>query len=271
MNITHPKQEDIMTDYRELSRPPLKLALAEFKFSKVMNIESYLPAIQEQLRDTYPLADERSDHTVKILPGDVKMQEHSRWAFIATDHKSSVEISENAIICYCVEYPGFDVFSEACKRVLSVLHDVVQPALLTRVGIRYSNLMHAEPSQRIAELVSSDALLPDFADKLGATLHQNNETLIKTQHGQLSVRTLYGVNNVTILADIGKIPARVALDTTVSERLILDIDHFWQHDDNEPQPFEVEQAMQTLSNLHDGARKAFWTITTDIARNEKWA
>ena len=35
--------------------------------------------------------------------------------------------------------------------------------------------------------------------------------------------------------------------------------------------FEVEDVLTKLQGLHDISREAFWKITTDYARNEKWA
>jgi uncharacterized protein (TIGR04255 family) len=88
--------------------------------------------------------------------------------------------------------------------------------------------------------------------------------------GGLAIRTLYGKHNLTCLPDVQGLPISIAVDTTPSERIILDFDHYWEAKD-ESVNFETNVVLEKLASLHETSREAFWKVTTDYARNEKWA
>ena len=60
---------------------------------------------------------------------------------------------------------------------------------------------------------------------------------------------------------------KVPTDKTTA---VLDFDHFWELPELEGEPFSVDVASRRLAALHEPAREAFWKVTTDFARTERW-
>ena len=106
-----------------------------------------------------------------------------------------------------------------------------------------------------------------FADE--AQQHRS-ETVLQTSEGVLVIRALYGNHSLTCAPDLNGLPITINRDTAPSERVVLDFDHYWETQ-NDPVSFEVDDVLKRLRRLHDTSREAFWNITTDYARNEKWA
>ena len=88
--------------------------------------------------------------------------------------------------------------------------------------------------------------------------------------GGLVIRTLYGKHNLTCLPDLQGLPISITTDATPSERIILDFDHYWEAKE-ESVSFETNDVLEKLAALHETSIAAFWKVTTDYARDTKWA
>ena len=259
-----------MNDYRKLDRQPLRFALAEFRFSTVMDIQAYIPKLQEELRRQYPIPDKKTEQRVRIEPGGIATSMLEQWSFVSSNRKSAIGINQDRLIYYTAEYPRFKGFSNACEFALSVLESIVEPSLILRIGLRYGDLVIIEDGEKATDFVDPHFTFPDCASQLGNTQHQRSETYISTKLGGLAIRTLYGVHSLSCLPDIEDLPIAIDVNEEPSERIVLDFDHFWEPK-GESTDFETSKVLLTLESLHDTSRAAFWKVTTDYARNEKWA
>ena len=261
-----------MNGYKKLKNQPLKFVLAEFRFSQVMQIADYIPKIQEALRKQYPISNKTSEQAVQVQPGGVAVSVSTvdRWAFLSANKKSAVDINQERLIYITTEYARFDGFSDVCKQALETLADIVDPSLILRVGLRYSDLVVIDDGETLSDLVNDHFGFPQCINTLGKAQHQSTETFLNTAIGGLAIRTLYGQHNLTCLPDVQGLPVQIKADPTPSERIILDFDHFWEAKE-ESVGFEINEVLEKLSALHKTSREAFWKITTDRARNEKWA
>lgn len=260
-----------MTTYKKLNNQPLTYVLAEFRFSPVMEIASYIPKIQEALRKSYPNSLKRGEQSFQIQASSVTVSTIDQWAFVSANKKSAVEISQERLIYATAEYPRFEGFSNICKAALSALVDIIGPSLIYRIGLRYGDVIKAAQGETISELVSNNFGMPNNCiDALGSNSQYISESLLETDIGKLVIRSLYGKNVATRLPDTHGLPIFIPSDNAPSERLILDFDHFWEAKD-ESVNFEVPEVLSKLSALHETARKAFWQVTSDYARKTKWA
>lgn len=259
-----------MDDYKKLENQPLKFVLAEFRFSPVMQIAEYIPKIQEALRKQYPIPDKRSEQTVQVQPSGIAVSAIDRWAFTSANKKSAIDINQERLVYITAEYPRFAGFSDACKQAIDTLVNIVEPSLILRIGLRYSDLVMIDDGDDITELVSDHFALPNFIEPLGVTRQHSTDTFLNTDMGGLAIRTLYGKHNLTCLPDVQGLPISITADATPSERIILDFDHYWEAKDKSVS-FETTEVLDKLAMLHETSREAFWTVTTDYARNEKWA
>ncbi len=259
-----------MSDYKKLENQPLRFVLAEFRFSPVMQIAEYIPKLQEALRKQYPIPDKRSEQTVQVQPGGIAVSATDRWAFISANKKSAIDINQERLVYITADYPRFEGFSDTCKQAIETLANIVEPSLILRIGLRYSDLVNVDDGEKITDLVNGHFGLPSCVEELGAIRQHSTDTFLHTDMGGLAIRTLYGMHNLTCLPDVQGLPISIAVDTTPSERIILDFDHYWEAKD-ESVNFETNVVLEKLSALHETSREAFRKVTTDYARNEKWA
>lgn len=260
-----------MSDYPKLNKQPLRFVLAEFRFSTVMDIQAYIPKLQEALRKKYPTPDKKTEQSVHVQAGGIGVSSYDRWSFMSANKRSAIDINQDRLVYCTADYPRFEGFSIACDHALSALASIVDPSLILRIGLRYGDLVNIEEGENIADLVNPHFTFPSCVDTLGRPQHQRSETLLATELGSLSIRTLYGKHNLTCLPDIqGVLPVSIETDKIPSERIVLDFDHFWESK-GEPIAFETKHILNILESLHETSRAAFWKVTTDYARNEKWA
>lgn len=259
-----------MDGFPKLEKQPLKFVLAEFRFSPVLKISEYIPQIQEELRKLYPLPDKKTEQTFQVEPRGIHVTSLERWSFISANKKNAIDITPERLVYVTSEYPRFEGFAEACRDALQVFIKIVEPSLIMRVGLRYSDLVTADNHEQFSDLVNEHVYVPSIVGKLGKAQQHSTDTFIETTEGILAIRSLYANGTFTCLQDVQTLPIAISDDTEPSERIILDFDHFWESK-NESFEFDCNFAIEKLKALHLPAREAFWTLTTDYARNEKWA
>jgi len=259
-----------MSDYRKLSNQPLQLALTEVRFSPVMEIAKYIPLVQDKIRAKYPIFGPPStERSVHIEGQKIEMRESHRWSFVSKNRKSAISLGEGGIVYFTTEYPRFTQFAEIVEEVLLIIQDVISPSLVSRIGIRFCDLVKPEGEERLEQLVSEDILSPKAVLRHGEIAQHKTETITIGEAGTLIFRTLSGNNNGVLPPDLGNIPVTIVGDKETSVRAILDFDNFWQDEQNQ-MDFDTNAIVGKLQALHDSAREAFWAITTDYARNVKW-
>lgn len=259
-----------MQSYQKLSNQPLKLVLAEFRFSAVMGIDKYIPQLQEILRSEYPTSSLGNDQVVEVQPNGINLSKVDNWSFVSSDKKHAVNINPHRLVFMTSDYPRFEGFATRCEYVLKTLQAEVKPGLIERIGLRYCDLIAIDDGEDISDFIDSSLVPSRKLETLGRLQQQRNELYISAESGGLFIRTLYGKNNLSCLPDIQNLPILIESDDEPSERMILDFDHFWESK-GEAVEFDSEKIRYLLSSLHETSREAFWSVTTDLARNEKWS
>ncbi|RUO23917.1 TIGR04255 family protein [Aliidiomarina minuta] len=258
-----------MTDYRKLENQPLKLVLAEFRFSQVLQIEEYIPKLQEELRKQYPTFRKSTEQSIHVKADGLEVSSISRWSFTSSDKKNAIDISQDRLVYFTTAYPRFEGFSEACANAIKKVLEIVEPSLLLRIGLRYCDLITIDETEQFINLVDEKFLPTPITEGIGKTRHLKTENYINTQQGTLSIRSWFGEMPLTCPPDIDNVPVQIQRDAVSSERLILDFDHVWEAGDDSIE-FSCEQALDKLDALHDASRAAFWKATKDYARETKW-
>lgn len=258
-----------MSEYKKLSNQPLKFVLAEFRYSPVLQIANYIPQLQETFRKKYPVFDKRTEQSLHVHPGGLQVTAVDSFLFISSNRKHAIEINQDRLVFFTSDYPRYDEFESLCREALQALVEVVAPALVTRIGLRYGDLILVEGSEAMADLVDTHLTLPSVLADSGNMLQQRNESLIKTSVGGMTVRSLYGTHGLSCFPDIQGLPVDIDTNEGVSERMVLDFDHFWEAEGKSVE-FDINMMLSKLKQMHDISRAAFWKITTDYARNVKW-
>ena len=257
-----------MSEYKKLQNQPLKIVLAEFRFSPVVQMGDYVPQIQEALRKQYPVFEQSSEQTIQVQSNNVSVST-GHWSFISADRKSAVSLNQERLIYTTTDYPRFPKFRGHCQQIVDLLAEVVNPSLILRVGLRYSDLIEPENGQGIATLVDGHFGYPECYNSIGVAQRQHTEATLRTKEGILVIRSFYGEHDLPCPPDMLNLPVAIRRDTESSERLILDFDHIWEAGD-EPVELEPVKVLDKLDSLHETSREAFWKITTEHARNNVW-
>lgn len=259
--------------FHKLNKQPLTLILSEFRFSKVLKMREFIPDIQERLRLEYPLFEEKSGQSIEVHSIGVKVGEGSnKWIFSSADHTQSIVIDEDRLVFFSTFYNRFPDFKDQCMSALSIIQEIVSPGLLLRVGLRYNDSVIPEEGESLEEYIESPWIPPTLlSGKNNVLVYHKEETVVATNIGALSVRTIIGKTNLRVMPDlVGASPVGVENDAPTDQlTAILDFDHHWQTG-KDPIKFSAEEAGDILGKLHTTTREAFWNTTTDYARTEKW-
>lgn len=260
----------MITDYPKLTKHPLIFVLAEFRFTEVADIESYYPKIQEDLRVIYPLVREGFTQEFIASPNGLEMKASKQWAFSDIKHLNGIIFDHNRLIVVTSDYQRFDNFKDDCQRALKTLIQIVKPAFLTRLGLRYADLILATDGIDIKTFVHNSVFLNShLGEDIGKLKRQVHETLIETNEGTLLARSIYGETNISTWDDVSSLPVQIKSAQQESERILLDFDHVWlshlenpQLENNIPIQFSETAILEKLANMHVISRQAFWNSIT---------
>jgi uncharacterized protein (TIGR04255 family) len=259
-----------MGDYRKLANQPLAFALAEFRFSPVLQISDHIPALQEALRKTYPTLETLKEQSIQIQSGNINVASQDRWGLVSADRQHAVTVDHKRLIYFTTDYPRFEGFADSCLDALKHLERLASPDLIMRVGLRYGDVIRITEAESLEDFVDRYFDFPKCIHNLGEPEHQKDEILIRTSVGRLLIRSIYGKHHLVCMPDLGGSPIVPKPDSEPSLRIILDFDHFWAGGSTATR-FELPQIRALLEQLHSTSREAFWQVTTDKARNEKWS
>lgn len=256
-----------MYDYQKLSNHPLILALAEFRFSAVLDIEKYIPRIQEELRSEFPFPHQMSNQEIQVNPTGIEVRNNLEWAFVSQNKRSAIMLSTNRLVFLTSNYDRFEGFKSSCELGLTTLETIVKPALLLRIGLRYSDTIVRKDDNCIEQFVHNSVSNSAHLHNLGSPIRQTKENFIKTNEGHMVIRSMWGINNFPLWPDLNNLPILVKEDQELTDRILLDFDHFWQPEDESNAPkFSAQNILDSLDKMHLRSRQAFWDITTEEGR-----
>lgn len=263
--------------YYKLTKDPLIFVLAEFRFTEIMNIQKYVDQIQDKLRESFPYLDKLSTQEVSINNDGLSINTTPQWAFIGKNKANAIVLDHKRLVFVTSNYQRFDEFRSYCEGALGILLECAKPTLLTRLGLRYTDLIVSENETSVTNYVHSNFLKNPCLENVGEFSLQTNESIIKTDEGLMIIRSMYGNNAMSTWHDIDSLPVRIKTQEIASERVLLDFDHVWQSnveainqkDSDDPLEFDLAIILDKLERMHEISRKAFWDSTTEEAR-EVW-
>jgi uncharacterized protein (TIGR04255 family) len=258
-----------------LPRSPLVVVLGQVRFSPILMMESYIPAIQDELRRSgFPgfrkgVVDEVTWSFAQNASADpaVETVKRPRWEFFAANATWRIVLTEDALTLATSEYVRYEEpFERFMRTALAALDTGASLQVVTRLGLRYVDLVQAASDESLGEYLHPK-LLGVPAEKLGmreATPYiQIRGT---TEAGLMVVRCVFTDTGQSIPPDLADlelpIRSRPPVGTTVA---ILDFDHFAPVQI----PFQLEETMDRLSGLHDTLDVAFRNSVTPVAL-ERW-
>lgn len=259
-----------MSQYEKLTKQPLVMVLAEFRFSTILQIGNYVPLFQDLVRHNFPHFSTMKQQEIVVEPQGLKINQNDAWLFQSADKKSAYLLDKDRITFLTAEYNRFPDFLSHCQTAIKFVQDDIKPALILRIGLRYSNaILPTYPEEMIENYTQEAICNTSIGETFGDQLRHMNESIFKTKSGILAVRSLYGELNTTVWQDLTDVPIAIKKVMTPSKRILLDFDNFWSPEEGESQSFFTDFIIDKTTALHQNSRKAFWGITTDNGR-EVW-
>ncbi|MCG6267997.1 TIGR04255 family protein [Vibrio furnissii] len=264
-----------MTEFKKLKNHPLVCTLIEVRFSSVLNLEHYIPQIQDKVRHQYPLFDRDSEQAVNVGPSGISVEKTHKYIFTTKDKMSNFQLTPDRLVFITKDYERFEGFAERCEMLLSVVAETINPSLYSRLGLRFSDCIKSTTPGSDAELMDlfntkSVFFTPELSN-LGRKATHRTETAIQVDDSVLVVRSVIGMTHMVTFEDLlQQKHVEIKPDEKPSVRVILDFDHFWQDEENQ-KDFNVDSIVASLHKLHETSRQAFWNVTSEYAREKVWS
>lgn len=256
----------------KMKNAPVYFTVAQVRFNAVLNLESYLPAIQDRMRAEH-FPDYKREVLQRIaLPisgGDAEqvaappILSQSRFTFGDIDDMSGFVLDNNSLSFQTTDYDTFETFSKKLLDGLSILHDALHLDFTERVGLRYLDaVLPTAEKESLSDYLAPEVL--GLSQKLGGQLvHSVSETVSFFNSGQLVSRVIIQNGRVGLPPELTAGAPKVNSRFTQPEgpHAILDTDAYCEQREG----FDLSKLETRLSVLHDEILKSFNVTVTPHA------
>ena len=269
--------------YKPLSKQPLALVLAQVRFSSILNLEEYIPKIQDFLRKNgYPIYFRRENFVLEVFPGgpvNIKQAAITQWRFENPSQDTVVLIDTEQILFQTSSYTKFEDF---IGNFISILKYVLQATehnsvgVFNRLGLRYINQIRKQHNTD-----DIDSYLRPELQSMACTEYVNDKkqysiaTLGNTKpatdfNGQLAIRVFRGERGLDLPADLmSSAPATRKKVTPDEDIAMVDMDHYWIGSMG-PNENITQTINEMFFRLHDTIINSFHNSVISRKGIEKW-
>jgi uncharacterized protein (TIGR04255 family) len=261
-------------------RAPVIYTLAQVQFTPILKMAQFMPDIQEALRQTLPLLEEKQEVSIRFAiskegPPQPQPTQTTSWQFLSLDRRTALYLRNNNFVFHSTAYKDFEDFFARMQELLAAVQNVVNIGVVVRYGLRYVDVFQTDeggfPSRHFipslqglsgTELGRVGGL--QGVDGLNAKAEQRvNETIYSTAFGTMTVRMIESVGAVTLAPDLSAtsvvVPNFPEPDPQ-KQFISLDIDHF---KDGVTETFSMEATETAIRNLHIGTSAAFFAMLVE--------
>jgi uncharacterized protein (TIGR04255 family) len=259
---------------KKMNRAPIYYALAQVRFSAVLALDQYLPAIQEKMRKVgFPDFEKTMIATLNFAlnptaPGAAMpaIQQSARNHFLNDKRTSGFLLDQDSLTYVTTDYDTFEPLLSTFSQGLRMVHSATELSYSERVGLRYLNVVCPRSGEQVSHYLAPSVL--GLFDKLSPweTVHSFSET--RTRHGKAHMVSRSIIQNQLVEGppafpqDLSPIPVQFGRPIKVSgEYAMLDIDS-WQED---REKFDLVGLEKVCTSLHDELRRSFELMVTPHA------
>jgi uncharacterized protein (TIGR04255 family) len=252
---------------RHLSQSPLLVVLAQIRFSPILQMDKFIPAIQESLRgEGFPKFQAVQSATFQFpaIPAAVQ-NPTAYWEFMDRDETKSIVLGTESVAFSVTEYSVFPDFQIGLQTALLTIHETVRLPLRTRIGLRYTNLVIPKEGKQVSDYVRPE-ILGLSQDKLALQrMGYASELLCRSEIGNFLFRCIYRMNGSVLPPDLQLLRLKTKKPRILDcEFCILDFDHSIE----EEADFDLPIVSARFSELHDLLDRSFIAAVTPEALKE---
>lgn len=228
---------------QHLKNAPLYFTIAQVRFNPILNLEAFLPQLQERLRKAgYPdyKALQRFVLTLAATTGkeEAKATESriNTFSFANMEGTAGFVLSPESLSFQTTRYDTIDHFANELFKGLAIVHEAVELSYYERIGLRYLDAVMPRSGETldqylVPEVMGLSAKLPGHMHSYmeSMALHEGNRVISRTivQDGKIGLPPdLTGVN-LQIEDRFGDFEGRHAIidnDGSFEKREAFDID-----------------------------------------------
>ncbi|MBI5142031.1 MAG: TIGR04255 family protein [Nitrospirae bacterium] len=259
---------------KKMKNAPVYFTVAQVQFNPVLQMEGYLPTIQERMRAAH-FPDFKQETIQKIVlqfgsPSDGSQAPkpsfipQARCVFGNINRTTEFVLEHNALALQTTDYDTSETFFKTLLDGLGTIHDVVRLDFTERVGLRYFDAVLPKPDESFSDYLAQEVL--GLSHKLdGKLAHTYSETVTINASGQLVSRVIIQDGRVGLPQEIIPFAPQIHPRFTAQEgrHAIIDSDAFYA----QREAFSLETIASRLVALHVEIEKSFRATVTQFALN----
>lgn len=243
-----------------LPRAPLVRVLAQLRFAPIASIlkADFIAPFQEAIRGEYGILETELAKSFEIGPAGVVTHPDTTnaWRFFDTTRKWRVTLAADFLSVETMAYESRADFLARLTRAIIALKQHVNPAVVTRLGVRYVDRVADATREDVVALVTSDAL-----GILGTDIGQRAQFAV--------VDNLFDIEDGQRLrARWGMLPPRFTMDPVTIEPLdkpcwVLDLDASLERE----QELDADALSAQSKLMSERVYRFFrWVVTDEFLR-----
>lgn len=261
----------------KLSNAPVYYTVAQVQFNPVLDLETYIPAIQAKMREAHftdfkkAVAQRVDFQMLGAQQGQMispSMSTQTRYLFGDKDEQTAFLLEANALTLQTTAYDTFETFSASLIHALEVLHSVLRLDFVERIGLRYLDaILPFNKNESFTDFLVPEVL--GLAMRGHGRLHHSiSETAIDTEAGLLVSRVVVRSGQVGLPTDLLGVAIKInpRFLSYDGPHAIVDTDASLVRREQ----FELARIQSRLGALHGEIGASFRATVTDHARSS-WA
>ncbi len=261
---------------KKMRNAPVYFTVAQVRFNPILDMEGYLPAIQERMRKNHFPDFKRENIQQLILPFAPPVEggqppnpsfvPRARCVFGDIERTTEIVLEHNSIALQTTAYDTSETFFKAMVDGLAIVHDIINLDFVERIGLRYFDAVLPKSGESLTDYLNNE--VRGLFNKLeGNFVHAYSETVTLNTVGQLVSRVIIQNGRVGLPPEVGMLAPKInpKFEEQTGLHAIIDIDASIE----KREPFRSEQIGSKLIELHDEIEKSFNATITPFAL-ETW-
>lgn len=262
---------------KKMKHAPVYFTIGQMQHNPLLNLGSYLPAIQERMRRAgYPDFKRAMQVQFDLSPAmaargtdqasQPAVQQVERFLFADISSTSGFVLQANSLSFQTTEYETFESFLGQLKFGLEILGEAIGGlSFVERLGLRYLDAVVPAAGEVLGQYLAKELLgLPTRMNKARFAYSFAEAVLLVEGGGQVVSRTVIQNGALGFPPDLQpdnlKVPERFR--TVSGEHAIIDTDGSF----TERHSFDMTQVESRLQTLHGLIDESFHATATDYAR-----
>jgi uncharacterized protein (TIGR04255 family) len=267
---------------KKLAKSPLTYVLAQIKINPILEMEDYIPKLQETFRiNGFPGFKPLTIQTIiqetnqNAQPTPI-IKSQTQWHFTDMENTTGILIGSDFIVIHTSNYESFENIIKIIENTLQQCNNTeLKIAFYERIGLRYINVITSSVEKYITKPLLGFQIKhqAEFYDKYLT----NTETVQETKNGLVKIRAtrISHINKIEknpkifLPPDLFPYASLLSFEqqqhkqkiNQATECVILDLDHFIENRGE----FEVKHIIRQIEQLHEGIEVAFREAVTEEA------